>query len=304
MKKLNRKKFNIKTPSNRKRRSDGKQIIIIAELLICVLASSVVFTKEAISADAGAEISPLQASMQESPDTEEATESLSKESKTPAALPAGEMTADDSEKNPAGEAEIRTSDPRFWDEVKRSDWRLVLVNKDHPIPEDYTFELTKGNGRIRVDQRIQNDLDRMIAAAKAEGVNLMPVSGYRSYERQESLYWNKVRQLKRKGLAQEAALEIASYTVTLPGCSEHEIGLALDFVTPGHTSLNEEFAETEAGKWLREYSTEYGFILRYPQGKAHITGIVYEPWHFRYVGDYATEIGDSGLTLEEYLEGL
>ena len=98
------------------------------------------------------------------------------------------------------------------------------------------------------------------------------------------------------------AYKQASQAVTVPGSSEHQIGLAVDIITDGYTSLDEGFGDTKAGKWLAENSADYGFILRYPAGKEEITSIEYEPWHFRYVGkDVAKEIMSKGITFEEYL---
>ena len=101
------------------------------------------------------------------------------------------------------------------------------------------------------------------------------------------------------------AYKKASQIVTVPGASEHQIGLALDIISNDYTSLDEGFENTSAGKWLKEHSKEYGFILRYPKGKEFITGIDYEPWHFRYVGkEAATIIMDEGITLEEFVESI
>ena len=108
-----------------------------------------------------------------------------------------------------------------------------------------------------------------------------------------------------QGLSYMEAYKISSNTVTVPGASEHQIGLAIDFISDTYTSLNEGFGNSQAGKWLAENSYRYGFILRYPKGKEDITGIIYEPWHFRYVGiDAAEIIYNENITLEELLEKL
>lgn len=183
------------------------------------------------------------------------------------------------------------------------DWKLILVNKQNHVPEGYELNLVSINGSMQVDARIAKPLAKMLDAAKADGVSLMICSAYRSYERQITLFENKIRRSMRSGLSYLDAYADASYSVTVPGTSEHQLGLALDIVTPSYTSLNEGFENTEAGKWLKAHSSEYGFILRYPKGREHITGIIYEPWHFRYVGEQAAkEITENELTLEEYLE--
>ncbi len=107
------------------------------------------------------------------------------------------------------------------------------------------------------------------------------------------------------GFSYLEAYKTASTEVTVPGSSEHEIGLALDIVSADYYRLDEGFAKTDAGKWLAAHSWEYGFILRYPKYKEAITGISYEPWHYRYVGeDNARIIKEKNITLEEYVEGL
>ena len=109
--------------------------------------------------------------------------------------------------------------------------------------------------------------------------------------------------MQGQGDERSEAYEEASRSVAIPGTSEHQLGLALDILGSGYSSLNEGFADTKAGQWLAENCAKYGFILRYPKGKEDITGIIYEPWHFRYVGNpHALMISDEGLTLEEYLE--
>ena len=105
------------------------------------------------------------------------------------------------------------------------------------------------------------------------------------------------------GLDRAAAEELAADEVARPGTSEHQLGLAVDIISNAHPELNEAWAETEEAKWLTENCAQYGFILRYPPDKSDITGIVWEPWHFRYVGeDAAAYIMENGLCLEEYLE--
>ena len=105
------------------------------------------------------------------------------------------------------------------------------------------------------------------------------------------------------GMSYMDAYKEASIAVTSPNASEHRLGLAFDFYSSSYRNLNEGFADTETGKWLKEHSYEYGFVLRYPKGKEYITGIEFEPWHFRYVGvDAATYMTTHELTLEEFWE--
>lgn len=187
----------------------------------------------------------------------------------------------------------------------KDDWRLILINKQHPVPEDYTFELGNIKGSMKCDARIVEDLLLMLQAAKQDGINIMVCSPYRDLNRQEVLFERKINAYMAKGYSYLEAYKITSMAVTVPGASEHQIGLALDLICDKYTYLNEGFGETEAGKWLAANSHEYGFILRYPKEKEDITGIEYEPWHFRYVGkDAAGIIMSQKITLEEFVENL
>lgn len=189
--------------------------------------------------------------------------------------------------------------------LSKDDWQLVLVNKQHPVPDDYTFTLGTIKGSMKCDVRIIDDLMDMMQAAKADGISLVVCSPYRDYNRQTVLFNRKIDYYMEKGYSYLEAYKIASMTVTVPGASEHQIGLALDIVSTTYSALDEGFGETKAGLWLKEHCDEYGFILRYPLGKEYITGIQYEPWHFRYVGKVAAEnIMERDITLEEFLEDL
>lgn len=187
----------------------------------------------------------------------------------------------------------------------KKDWNLLLVNKQHTIPEDYEFTLGTIKGSMRCDERIIEPLTQMFAAAKEDGVNLIVCSPYRDLARQEYLFDRKMKGFIRSGMSYVDAYKTASITVTVPGASEHQIGLAVDIISDTYSALDIGFADTPAGQWLAEHSWEYGFILRYPLGKEEITGIQYEPWHFRYVGvDAAKVITEDGITLEEFVENL
>ena len=181
------------------------------------------------------------------------------------------------------------------------DWSLILVNKDHLIPDDYTFELATITDKVKSDVRCAGALVDMIKAAKDDNVYLYVASPYRDMERQTYVFNRKLKSVMAEGYEYDEAYEIASETVAPPGTSEHQIGLAFDFVTDGYWKLDEGFADTEGGKWLKENGPDYGFILRYPKGREDITKIEFEPWHYRYVGvKAAQEMKRLDLTLEEY----
>ena len=198
---------------------------------------------------------------------------------------------------------ITAEEPIIKDPVDPEAWNLILVNPWNPLPENYSFtkkELSNGHA---VDERCYPDLQAMMDACRAAGNSPVICSSYRSYEKQQSLYQNKVNRLAAQGYSQEKAREEAAKAVALPGTSEHQLGLAVDIVDIANQNLDSSQENTAVQQWLMEYSWEYGFILRYPNDKSDITGIIYEPWHYRYVGkDAAAEIYQQGLCLEEYLE--
>lgn len=182
-------------------------------------------------------------------------------------------------------------------------WNLRLVNWEHSVPEDFTVELTEVGEGHQVDSRIAQALLDMIAAGKRDGHQIWIASSYRTMKKQTELYQNKVANLKRLGYSETEAREEAGTVVAVPGTSEHQLGLAVDLVSSEYTGLDERQEQTQSYQWLVQHCAEYGFILRYPNGKTDITGIIYEPWHFRYVGkEVAKEIMEEGICLEEYLE--
>lgn len=180
---------------------------------------------------------------------------------------------------------------------------LTLVNPWNTLPVGWKVELVSiGNGH-RVDKTCYDDLIAMLAACKAAGLHPVVRSSYRNQTTQKQLYENKVRQWKGYGYSDAEARKKAATIVAVPGTSEHQLGWALDIVDASYRTLDEKQATTPTQKWLMTHSWEYGFILRYPVDKSNITGIIYEPWHYRYVGkDYAKQIYESGLCLEEWLE--
>ena len=183
-------------------------------------------------------------------------------------------------------------------------WYLTLVNFEHALPEDFAPEsLAVADNTYETDSRIVDATKKMIADARKEGVRIIAISGFRDYNYQMELFENKVIRLQRsKGYSVDKAREEAATVVAYPGTSEHQLGLALDLVDARHVKLDQSQENTAAYKWLYEHCDEYGFIVRYPNGKTDITGIIYEPWHFRYVGtDAAKVIMDNEITLEEYL---
>ena len=188
--------------------------------------------------------------------------------------------------------------------VREEDWRLRLVNAQNPLPEDFEPETEEADGGYLMDSRAVEPLRALLEAGRAAGLDLVVTSGWRSWAYQEKLFEDKVeRVMIETGLSREEAEELAADEVARPGTSEHQLGLAVDIISNAHPDLDESWAQTEEAVWLREHCAEYGFILRYPPEKSELTGIVWEPWHFRYVGlEAAVYIMENDLCLEEYLE--
>lgn len=187
-------------------------------------------------------------------------------------------------------------------------WQLMLVNPTHFLPENFTVDVVsvKGYPERSFDARAVEYLEKMLDAAEQDGCPLYLVSSYRSVSYQEGLYNRKVQYYLGNGYSQQQAETEAAKWVAPPGTSEHSLGLAADIVSGDwyiyNNDLTEEFENTAQFEWLTKHCAEYGFILRYPKDKQDITGIHYEPWHYRFVGvKAAMEISEKNITLEEYL---
>ena len=183
-----------------------------------------------------------------------------------------------------------------------ADWRLTLVNPWTPLPEGYQPTLATVENGYQVDQRCAADLEAMLAACREAGLSPVLCSAYRTQEKQTALYENLVGKRMAQGLSREDAETQAAKEVARPGTGEHQLGLAVDIVDASYQLLDTHQEDTPVQQWLMEHCWEYGFLLRYPPDKGAVTGIIYEPWHYRYVGrDHAQAIGQAGLCLEEFL---
>lgn len=185
------------------------------------------------------------------------------------------------------------------------DWLLTLVNNNVPLPEGWSIEteVAEESNQKELAAVAAQAYRQMKQAAAAEGIDLLLCSGYRTVEYQENLFSQQKQKWLDKGYSEEDAYNEAKKVVAVPGYSEHNSGLAADIVTPKHQNLDDAFGDTDAAKWMFEHAPEYGFILRYPENKQAITGIIYEPWHYRYVGvENAKAITASGKCLEECLD--
>ena len=179
---------------------------------------------------------------------------------------------------------------------------LFLVNRDYPIAADYVppdlvkVRVSAVNSDVSMRAEAAQALADLFAAAREEGgYQLVAVSGYRSYGQQASIHERKVKSAGKK-----AALRLSAP----PGCSEHQLGLAMDLGCKETTALTERFGQMPEGRWVAENCHRFGFIFRYPADKTALTGVKYEPWHIRYVGEeLAPAVHESGLCWEEFLAG-
>lgn len=180
--------------------------------------------------------------------------------------------------------------------LKQEEWKLLLVNAANPIPEDYKVQTVEIADGVLIDKRIEKKLSKMMDAAKENGVNLKIVSGYRTKEQQEKIYQDEIELFLQEGYEQVVAEKLAKQWVAVPGTSEHETGLAVD-INPDEQNTDRD----NAYSWLAQNAAQYGFVRRYPKDKELITGIVNEPWHYRYVGkENAIKMVNKNLCLEEY----
>lgn len=176
---------------------------------------------------------------------------------------------------------------------ERSEWYLILVNPDNAIPDDFEVKTVEVENGYFVDERIKDALSEMLADCRDAGYSPVIISSFRTRETQQYLYDHTANKAD----------------TAVPGHSEHECGLAADIIDADSMGWSDPLIDKQedmpAQKWLMEHCSDYGFILRYPKGKQEKTGIIYEPWHYRYVGkDHAKIIMDKGLCLEEYLEDM
>lgn len=206
---------------------------------------------------------------------------------------------------PDDSAKANIAEDNAMQEITEKDlWELIIVNRQVPLPREFTVDLIKFQN-IRVDYRISEPLQKMIEAANGDGVNISVCSGFRSVTEQDALYNTKCLKYEAEGYSDEAGEILASQYLQTGGTSEHHTGLAVDLTTDETAELDESFAKTTAYTWLKENASKFGFIERYPKDKSQLTGILWEPWHYRYVGESnAFAIMSKNLCLEEYLQSV
>ena len=214
--------------------------------------------------------------------------------------------AQEEQQQQAAEALARQDEPQEPEPAKPSaadNELLTLVNPWNELPEDWQVDLVTLSNGLQIDRRCYDALQEMMDACREAGYEPLICSAYRTQETQQDLFNNKVAKLEAGGKSHDEAVQEAGTVVAVPGTSEHQLGLAVDIVDTQNQVLNRAQEDTAVQQWLMEHCWEYGFILRYPPDKEEKTGIIYEPWHYRYVGrEYAQAIRQSGLCLEEFLQ--
>ncbi|MBD5104677.1 MAG: M15 family metallopeptidase [Ruminococcaceae bacterium] len=193
------------------------------------------------------------------------------------------------------------------------DWALYVIGNKNPLPENFTVETKTVTGERTLDSRCADYAIQMLDAAAEQNVGLFVTSSYRSVQRQAENMESYINTLISQGYSQDEAKIQAEKEIALPGRSEHNAGLAMDIVSSDywstHDDLDESFEKLPQFDWLIANSWKYGFVLSYPKGKEDITGIIYEPWHYRFVGlkhaEKMHEVYESTgefLTVNEYIE--
>ena len=210
-----------------------------------------------------------------------------------------------SQKEEQGQSSQETKQQQLAEEFakEKEEYYLLLANAENPLPQDWSIQTEEVQNGYEMDKRAAPAMREMIQAAKEDGVELMLCSAYRSVEKQQQLFDRSQQAYMAQGMSEEEAYAKTATETAIPGTSEHQTGLAADIVTPTYQMLDAGFADTPAGQWLSEHAAEYGFVLRYPQDKQEVTGIIYESWHYRFVGKtHAKLMKESGLCMEEYLQ--
>ena len=232
---------------------------------------------------------------------------LAVEESSPAELEVAQEVPVQTDETPAQEPTPETEpslekDVVTLEETADLDTMPLLVNLWNPLPEQYTVKLEKLDNGLQIAAEARQALEKMLSDCEAAGLDVTVCSAYRTESTQNRLYQNKIARLRAAGYSREEALAEAGRWVAPPGTSEHQTGLAVDIMATDYPVLDEKQAQTKEQQWLMEHCWEYGFILRYPTDKSSVTGIGYEPWHYRYVGqETAASIYERGLCLEEYI---
>lgn len=296
----------------RRRKSDKNAAVVIIAIIIVVVVLALMLTLKLLGGGhkktdvtSGSDTSYSQ--VQATGDSQQATTEVSGQTE-PVSEDEATTNASDLPVTAPSTTEItgETENGAIKITVSEDNWMLTLVNKYYTVGDDYVPEslvkltgsdgASAGNGKM--DARAAEFFEAMYAQCKEDiGIDLNTVSAYRSYDYQQGLFDKQVEREKDRGLTGEAAERKAATVVARPGTSDHNLGLGVDI-----GRITEDFENSKGYKWLNEHAHEYGFVLRYPKDKEDITHVIYEPWHWRFVGvENAKKMKEQGLTLEEYL---
>lgn len=273
-------------------------LISTASLILCTaISSTLIFSNMQNNSSLTSSENYEEAPSKPSEQTEPESDKKENQEENAAQTFNNKTTPKDNKDDPRETIDKKGTDFSSWN--KNCDFNLVVINKDNPIPDNFDLQLSTLLGN-QIHEKVKDNLEQMINEAKKDGINLYISSGYRSIDRQTMLFNRKVKYFKNKGLGQAKAEIEAAKVVARPKTSEHHSGLAVDL-----NGVKNDFYKTNEYKWLINNSYKYGFILRYPKDKINITNVIYEPWHFRFVGiDHAQKIVSQNLCLEEYIETL
>ncbi|MCL2638416.1 MAG: M15 family metallopeptidase [Oscillospiraceae bacterium] len=190
------------------------------------------------------------------------------------------------------------------EKIYDNEWAFYLIDRQNPLPDDFEIALyslgEEDEWWREIDERLAEYALQMLEAARLDGIHIVIIEGFRTIERQQEIYDRRINYYLGLGLNLAQSELVAGTEVAYPGASEHNAGIAIDFASGSYDVYS--FENTREFAWLAENAHDYGFILRYPEDAMHITGFIYEPWHWRFVGvERARELAESGLTLEEFL---
>lgn len=269
------------TQRRRKQQQDPLKVLLIVLLLACFILLGIYLLKEKNPAPA---------------ETGTTTAAQTRPSRTEPSKTEAPPHTEAHKTEPATTAPT-TSAPTTTETAPADEsWKLLLVNADHPLPEGFTVSLKELRNGHHVDERIYPELQQMFDDARSAGIYPFINESFRTAERQQQIMDSYIARYEAQGMSHDEAVKQAHSLVAEPGTSEHQLGLALDIIAEFDAD------STATWNWLRDNAWRYGFILRYPADKVDLTGIDYEPWHFRYVGkEAAREITERGICLEEYL---
>lgn len=304
---------------------NGKNIlavIIISVLIISIVLSIIVIVKRNGDDNDEREVSSSSDITVSDNISASSTEKSTSESTTlPSVSMDNEQTTSETAPSSIYDGIIYRSKRAKVTDIKKYGKDLMLLNNDYRLPDNFKWDLVywsnggtisegtryskRNQTLLAVDRSAYKPLKDMFAAAARDGVPLELVSAYRSLQLQDKLFGNAVKSYMAQGLSKEEAIKKENIERTFPGSSEHHTGLCVDISVKGSYVLSQGFENTPQFKWLSENAEKYGFILRYRKDKTSITEIMYEPWHYRYVGvEHAEKINSLDMCLEEYIKYL